>query len=98
MCASKTLIGVHSDQPFQHSFKATPGTRGAARRNRVTVGVQDLKRNCIGELIRVATEFDGTCQLVCLYPDSGGAKNEVFGHCAVIVAACVPPDTDAGSA
>jgi hypothetical protein len=93
-----TFIGPTSDQSFSHSFEATPVTRGAARSNQVTVGVHDLKRNCIRELIRVATELDGTCQPVCLYPDSGGAKNEGLGHCAVIVAACVPPDTDAGSA
>ena len=98
MCASKTLIGLHSDQPFQHSFEATTGTRAAARRNQVTVGVEDFKRNCVGELVRVATELDGTREPVCLYPGSGGTKNEGLGHCAVRVAVCVPPDTDAGSA
>lgn len=92
------FIGPTSDQSFSHSFEATPGTRAAARCNQVTVGVHDLKRNSIGELIRVASELDGTRQPVCLYPDSGGAKNEGLGHCAVVVAACVPPDTDAGSA
>src|SRR5437773_832291 len=70
MCASKTLIGLHSDQPFQHSFEATTGTRAAARRNQVTVGVEDFKRNCVGELVRVATELDGTREPVCLYPGS----------------------------
>ena len=97
MCASKTLIGLHSDQPFQHSFEATTGTRAAARRNQVTVGVEDFKRNCVGELVRVATELDGTREPVCLYPGSGGAEDEGLGHRAVSVAACVPPDTQVRS-
>src|SRR5215510_10870143 len=96
MCASKTLIGLHSDQSFQHSFEATTGTRAAARRNQVTVDVEDFKHNCVGELVRVATELDGTREPVCLYPGSGGAKNEGFGDCAVRVAVCVPPDTQVG--
>src|SRR5437667_7409645 len=76
---------------FPHSFEATTGTRAAARRNQVTVGVEDFKRNCVGELVRVATELDGTREPVCLYPGSGGTKNEGLGHCAVRVAVCVPP-------
>ena len=98
MCASKTVIGLHSDQSFQDSFEATTGTRAAARRNQVTVGVEDFKRNCVGELVRVATELDGTREPLRCYPDSGGAKTEGLGHRAVRVAVCVPPDTDAGSA
>src|SRR5262249_21767598 len=94
---SKILIGVHSDQFFQYSFEATTGTCAAAFRNQVMVGVEDFKCNCVGELVRVATELDGTREPVCLYPGSGGAENEGLGHCAVRVAVCVPPDTDAGS-
>src|SRR5215472_8261746 len=96
MCASETLIGLPADQSFQHSFEATTGTCAAACRNQVTVGVEDFKRNCVGELVRVATELYGTREPVCLYPGSGGAKNEGLGHCAVLVAVCVPPDTQVG--
>ena len=70
-----------------------PGTRAAARGNQVTVGVHNLKRNCIGELIRVATELDSPRKPVCLYPGSDGAEDESLGHGTVCVAACVPPDT-----
>src|SRR5215467_10353844 len=97
MYASKTLIGLHSDQSFQHSFEATTGTCAAACRNQVTVGVEDFNRNCVGEFVRAATELDGTREPVCLYPGSGGAKNEGLGHCAVRVAVCVPPDTQVGN-
>ena len=85
------------DQSFLHSFEAAPGTRGAARSNQATVGVRDLKRNCIRELIRVATELDGPRKPVCLYPGSGGAEDEGLGHRAVSIAACVPPNTQVRS-
>jgi hypothetical protein len=65
---------------LQHSFEATTRTRAAARRNQVTVGVEDFKRNCVSELVRVATELDGTREPVCLNPGSGGTKNEGLGH------------------
>src|SRR5262249_62344923 len=93
----KALIGLHSDQSFQHSFEATTGTCAAAPHNDVTVGVEDFKRNGIGELVRVATEFDSPRKPVCLYPGSGGTEDKSLGHRAVGVAVCVAPDTQVRS-
>ena len=81
-----------------HSFEATRDARAAARHNQVTVGVEDFKRNCIGELVRVVTDLDGPREPVRLRPDAGSAKNEGLGHRAVSVAVRVPPDAQAGSA
>ncbi len=92
------LIGLYSDQSLPYSFEAIPDARGTALHNHVTVGVEDLKRNCIGELVLVITDLDGPGEPVCLRPDAGSAKNEGFGHRAVSVAVRVPPDAQAGSA
>ncbi len=93
-----TLIGLHSDQFSPHSFEASRDGGAAARHNQVAVGVEDLERNCIGEIVRVVTDLDGPRESVCLYPVSGGAKNEGLGHRAVSVVARVPPDPQGGSA
>ena len=92
------LIGLHFHRSFPHSFHATPDTRGAARHNLITVGVEDLKRNRIGELVPVVTDVDGPREPVCLYPGSGGAKDKGLGHCAIRVAIRVPPHAQTGSA
>ncbi len=89
---------LHSNPSSPHSFEATRDARRAARHNQVTAGVEDLKRNCIGELVRVVTDLDNPRQPVCLRPGARGAKNEGLGHRAVSVAVRVPPDTQAGSA
>ena len=50
---SRPFIDSHClrfHRSFPHSFEATRDARAAARHNQVTVGVEDLKRNCIGEL------------------------------------------------
>ena len=83
---------------FPHSFEATRDARGAACHNQLTVGVEDLKRNRIGELVRVVTDLDNPRQPVCLRPGAGGTKNEGLGHRAVTVAVSVPPHTQVGSA
>ena len=83
---------------FPHSFEAIGDARGAARRNQVTGCSEDFKINYIGEPVSIITDLDGPREPVCLYPGSGGAKNEGLGHCAVRVALCVPPDTKVGSA
>ncbi len=70
------LFALHFDRSFPHSFHATSDTRAAARHNLITVGVEDLKRNCIGELVGVVTDFDGPREPIGLRPDSSGAKNE----------------------
>src|ERR1700730_678454 len=98
LALSSTLIGRHSDQAFPYSFEATPDARGTARHNHITVGVEDLKRNGIGELVLVITDLDGPRELVCLRPDACSAKTEGLGHRAVSVAVRVPPDAQAGSA
>lgn len=82
---------------FPQSFHSTSDTCAAARHNLVTAGVEDLKRNCIGELIAVVTDVDGAGESVCLYPDPGGTKNEDLGYCAIRVALGVLPDTQSGS-
>jgi hypothetical protein len=92
LAPSSALIGLYSDQSFPYSFEATPDARCTARHNHVTVGVEDLKRNCIGELVLVITDLDGPREPVCLRPGAGSAKNEGLGHRAVSVAVRVPPD------
>src|SRR6516164_1249655 len=77
-----TLIGLHFDRSFPESFHATPDTRAAARHNLVTVGIEDLKRNCIGEFVGVVTDLDGPREPMRLRPGSSGAKNEGLGYCA----------------
>ena len=67
LAPSLILIGLHSDQSFLHSFEATRDARGAARHNHVTVVVEDFKRNCIGELVRVVTDLNAPVSLcVCI--------------------------------
>ena len=83
-------------QSLPHSFEATRDACRAARHNLVTVGVEDLKGNCISEGVPVNTDLDGAGESVCLYPDPGGAKNEGVGDRAVIVALGVPPGTQTG--
>jgi hypothetical protein len=92
------LIGIHFDRSFLELFHATSGTRAAARHNLVTVGVEDLKRNRIGELVAVVTDLDGPSEPIRLRPDSIGIKNEGLGYCAIRVAVGVPPDTQTCSA
>ena len=94
---SLTLIALRFHRSFPESFHSTSDTCAAARHNLVTAGVEDLKRNCIGELIAVVTNVDGAGESVCLYPDPGGTKNEDLGYCAIRVALGVPPDTQSGS-
>ena len=86
------LIGLH-DRAFPELFHATSDTRAAACHNLVTVGVEDLKRNRIGELVAVVTELNGPREPMRLYPLSGGAKNEDLGYSAIRVALRVLPDT-----
>jgi hypothetical protein len=93
---SLTLIALRFHQYFPHSFEATRDARCAARHNKVTVGVEDFKGNCISERVPVNTDLDGAGESVCLYPDPGRAKNECFGDRAVIVVVGVPPGTQTG--
>src|SRR5260370_37380688 len=79
LAPSSTLIDLYSHQSFTHSFEATPDARGTARHNHVTVGVEDLKRNCIGELVLVITYLDSPREPVCLCPYARSAKNEGLG-------------------
>ena len=89
--------GLHLYRCLLHSFHATSDTRAAARHNLVTVGVEDLKRNCIGEFVGVV-DLDRPREPVGLRPDSSGAKSEGLGYCAIRVAVRVPPDTQICSA
>src|SRR5437879_3603219 len=98
MHTHRLSFGLPFYQSFPYSFEATPDARGTARHNHVSVGVEDLKRNCIGELVLVITDLDGPREPVCLRPYARSAKNEGLGHCAVSVAVRVPPDAQAGSA
>jgi hypothetical protein len=76
LAPSLTLIGLHSDQFSPHSFEACRGGGAAARHNQVAIGVEDLERNCIGEIVGVVTDLDGPREPVCLYPVSGGANTK----------------------
>jgi hypothetical protein len=87
------LIGLHFDRSFPELFHATSDTRAAACHNLVTVGVEDLKRNRIGELVAVVTDPDGPSEPTGLRPGSSGVKNEGLGYCAIRVALRVLPDT-----
>lgn len=59
---------LHSEQFSPHSFEASRNGGTAAHHNQVAIGVEDLERNCIGELVGVVTDLDGPCEPVCLYP------------------------------
>ena len=96
LAPSLTLIALRSHQSFPHSFEAARDARCAARRNQVSVGVEDFKGNCVNERISVNTDLDGAGESVCLYPDPGRAKNEGVGDRAVIVALGMLPGTQAG--
>ena len=90
------LLALRSHQSFPHLFEATRDARGTAGHNHVTVGVEDFKGNCISERVPVNTDLDGAGESVCLFSDSGRAKNEGIGDRAVIVAMGVPPCTQTG--
>src|SRR5437667_4117282 len=85
LAASLTLISLRSHQSFPHSFEATRDARATARNNQVTVGIEDFKRNCIGERVPIDSDLDNARQSVCLRPGASGAKNEGLGHRAVTV-------------
>jgi hypothetical protein len=88
----------HFDRTFPELFHATSDTRAAACHNLVATGVEDLKRNRIGEFVAVVTDVDGPREPMRLYPGSSGAKNEGLGYCAIRVAVGVLPDTQNCSA
>ena len=90
---SLTVAFIH----FSTQLEATGDTRGAARRDQVAVGVQDLELNSFGELVRVIIDLDLTREAVRLYPGSSGAKDKNLGRCLVGVTVYVSPDTRAGS-
>lgn len=87
------LIGLHLDRAFPVLFHATSDTRAAACHNLVTVGVENLKCNDIGELVAVVTDLDSPSEPTRLRPGSSGAKNEDLGYSAIRVTFRVLPDT-----
>jgi hypothetical protein len=44
------------------TYEATRDARAAPRHNHLTVGVEDLNTNCIGERVRVVIDLNGPCK------------------------------------